>query len=501
MVQIIDPTSVSQSQVLLNLDAYLDTKADALKWKDFFTSGAGRTTEELIAGMSVYLSWKAIVGRREVYLQHAENRSSNIAIVEFLGYSVFRGRNTHINLTVTPTSTNVFPKYTTIGTCIDIDLILAQDTSFTSGVQTTFEVIVGDLKTESISIPSDKLNVFRFLSTKVSEDIRLLLNDVVVPTGTRILEMTEDKYVLLSNPMGAVDVMYLNDGAFNYVAGDSFQIDFVELKDQSFILSDLTFLFGAVDSFTVNTVFITPEEKSTMKVNGPLLHETQSIIRGRNDYKKSFKLLDANIVSTNGIDISAAVVQLTYVKNDLTLYNAIEKAGFITSLLSFRPFGVQPPTITDPIQVSIALQINITLSNFDTLASTITADVRAILAAFEKELEKTLDFGLIEQSIEALSYVRIVRIVIGTTEWLPVNTYVRGAHVTPSPGSINAGNTKIYECTTGGVSASLEPVWPLTVGSTIVDGDVVWTCRDASTQPAQIIWKEYYILTESITFV
>lgn len=44
-----------------------------------------------------------------------------------------------------------------------------------------------------------------------------------------------------------------------------------------------------------------------------------------------------------------------------------------------------------------------------------------------------------------------------------------------------------YECATAGTSASSEPIWPRTLGQTIADGSVVWTCRAASTNGLNVI--------------
>jgi hypothetical protein len=38
-----------------------------------------------------------------------------------------------------------------------------------------------------------------------------------------------------------------------------------------------------------------------------------------------------------------------------------------------------------------------------------------------------------------------------------------------------------FECTTAGQTAIREPVFPSTVGATVADGSVTWTCRAAST--------------------
>lgn len=38
-----------------------------------------------------------------------------------------------------------------------------------------------------------------------------------------------------------------------------------------------------------------------------------------------------------------------------------------------------------------------------------------------------------------------------------------------------------YEATTGGRSGAREPVWPRTVGATVQDGGITWTCRAAGS--------------------
>jgi hypothetical protein len=38
-----------------------------------------------------------------------------------------------------------------------------------------------------------------------------------------------------------------------------------------------------------------------------------------------------------------------------------------------------------------------------------------------------------------------------------------------------------YEATTGGQTGRKEPIWPITIGATVVDGSCVWTCRAIST--------------------
>lgn len=51
-----------------------------------------------------------------------------------------------------------------------------------------------------------------------------------------------------------------------------------------------------------------------------------------------------------------------------------------------------------------------------------------------------------------------------------------------------------YECTIGGTTGAFEPTWPTTVGATVADGSVTWTCR------AKVITDANCPHHESITF-
>jgi hypothetical protein len=43
-------------------------------------------------------------------------------------------------------------------------------------------------------------------------------------------------------------------------------------------------------------------------------------------------------------------------------------------------------------------------------------------------------------------------------------------------------NNRRYECTVAGTSGSSQPTWPTTIGATVVDGGVTWTCRAVELQ-------------------
>ena len=59
--------------------------------------------------------------------------------------------------------------------------------------------------------------------------------------------------------------------------------------------------------------------------------------------------------------------------------------------------------------------------------------------------------------------------------WAGTTAYATGRRVKPT-----VTNNFFYEATTGGTSGGSEPAWPTTVGNTVVDGTVTWTCRGGS---------------------
>lgn len=77
--------------------------------------------------------------------------------------------------------------------------------------------------------------------------------------------------------------------------------------------------------------------------------------------------------------------------------------------------------------------------------------------------------------LEAVSNPGTDQITITPTNnlpaWAATTAYSLGDRVEPT-----TPNTYVYEVTTAGTSGGSEPTWPTVVGSTVVDGTVVWTC-------------------------
>ena len=76
--------------------------------------------------------------------------------------------------------------------------------------------------------------------------------------------------------------------------------------------------------------------------------------------------------------------------------------------------------------------------------------------------------------LDAGSAVNVTNPKYATPTWV-----ASAAYATTSPHFVSptVPNGFRYQCTTGGTSAGSEPVWPTTLGATVADNTVVWTCR------------------------
>jgi|GEM_PF-999671 len=63
-------------------------------------------------------------------------------------------------------------------------------------------------------------------------------------------------------------------------------------------------------------------------------------------------------------------------------------------------------------------------------------------------------------------------------QWQANHSYALGARCVVDAGASTSYRHRVYECTVAGTSGSSRPSWSATVGATITDGSVTWTCRD-----------------------
>jgi len=469
---VIDPSSVDFNEIYADLEAYINSAPEALRWKDNYNNSAGKILKEIVAGNATFKNLEAILARREAYLMSAENRSSVVGIAQYKGYSVFRGQNARITITLTPDFTGTLDKFSTIGTVKDTDLVLLSSTPFISGQPVTIVATIGDVKEEIKTITSDRPNFFRFTRNIVSEDIDLFLNNNRVSISNKMVDAENEKFVCLSNPYGSVDVFYLNKSSFTvkYGVNDQLKLKFVNLDNRDFELTDVTLSIGTASTIEFTSNYESEESVEAIKVNAPIYSETQYVIRGREDYIKLFRLLETDVVSTNYVDVSPMVVRLYYVRGDGLLYSPSEKSAIIEKLALNRNMGLQPPEIAEAIRSKI--QINVSIQTFN-ISGTLPQDVSAIVDSYQNELGVFIDFFDIENQIERFTDVKVARLTIGSTPWVAGQYYEPEQHVSPT-----VSNGFIYRVKDVlRFSANVEPVWPTTIDETVIDNELIWKCK------------------------
>lgn len=85
--------------------------------------------------------------------------------------------------------------------------------------------------------------------------------------------------------------------------------------------------------------------------------------------------------------------------------------------------------------------------------------------AVTADLDKWLELGKRKLS-------NVVVSALTPDEWVTLTAYILTNFVEPT-----TPNGYRYECTTAGTSGATEPTWPTTIGGTVTDGTVTWTCR------------------------
>lgn len=468
----IDPTSFSFSDIQANLDIFLSSQPDADQWSQFFQSTSGRNVRDLVAAFGALMRYDTITARREAYIQFSQNRSSKIGASQFLGYSVFRGRNAVLKLTIIPISTGVYEKYDIIGTVKDRDLILLESYAYNAGVPLEVSVVVGQILTETLIASSDRLNVFHFTQKAVSNDARIFIDGTEVAWSTNVADMLSGKFQLQSNPFGSVDAKFLNLSSFSprYQPGSEILLQWVTLKDIEFVLSDVALdeTDGTLSALEFTSFYEAPETDSSIEVNAPLKNETKGHVRGKQDQPKLFRQLDTAMISTSGKTIKAAVMEIYYIKDDGTRYSPEEKLALVEAFEPYRPHGLLPLIISEPDEVDLHLSFQIVRD--PTGVGDHVALVDSILAPYENLLEAKFNLYDIEQQIESADYVKIVRISVTAPLWGAETLYALGKTVSDAVHNdvIYKAKNIIY------LSGASEPVWTNVAGQLILDGRLIW---------------------------
>lgn len=86
------------------------------------------------------------------------------------------------------------------------------------------------------------------------------------------------------------------------------------------------------------------------------------------------------------------------------------------------------------------------------------------------------------QSATLPNSIGIRYIMPSQAAWTASTAYAVGFNARP----VTSNGLK-YICTTAGTSGVSQPTWPTTIGATVVDGTVTWTCAGADGDPSHLL--------------
>lgn len=501
---IISPYAISFNSIKNSLQAYIQNKSDVTStWKDFYTGGAGQTVLELDAAVAAFYAFHFIIGRRESFLTVAQNYNSVVGGALDKGYNCSRGHNVYLAILIVPNKSQTLSKWTIIGSYGEYDVVLLEDTILNKGVATTIKCVIGNSSAQSVSIKSTDLQQFVFTASNTTDDVRLILTNTEVPFSTELKDAINDKYIMLTNPYGSVDVFYLNNGRYKYTTADTLYLQYIERNNLTFggiSASSLVIdIASQVDDLTLIEDRLDVEDKEHIRISAPIYHETNNVVRARKDYQKFLVKNNPLIIDANDKDINPGLIALTYLKNydsqaGTSLLTAQEKQDYVKSIMSICPDGVAKAFIEDPVRVVRSLAISLWQKSNENIQASVEDDIDNILNQYRNKLAPVLDLNQIEHDIEQLPGVKIARVDLGASEYEPNKKY-KLYDVITVPKILVGTEYQTWTLYCGKIQSKtgeIEPDWATAgnIGDQIQDNNFIWENSNKYTTSINAIWNK-----------
>lgn len=234
MATIIDPNSLSFDNIKQDLINYIESKPEYDTWRDFYTSSAGVTAVELVAGLGAFLSFHSLGARRESNILLRKLMSSAIGICNTMGYSVNRKSAPRLRLKLNVGSSIYWDRTNAIGNYTNNrNLSILSSQTISAGI-VYLDVIVGDWNTTTWTAASTEdfvilKIVFDNIDNNNDDDtLELLINDVPVTlvdhaedlVGSTVMIRTHHEGILLVFGDGTLGrrIIVNDELIFNYVS-------------------------------------------------------------------------------------------------------------------------------------------------------------------------------------------------------------------------------------------------------------------------------------------
>ena len=501
----LDLQSLSLTSAFNSIVNFFRSQENNSKWRDLSVNSEGSFLIRMLANVMSTLSYRIVAQSRENYISTAALTSSNVGIAVNLGYSVFRGSNLKRLIQIIPNGNYTLPKFSVIGSYnSDYDILTLDDVDLVEGVPTTVRTVVGNVREESFIAGTSDIKIFSLFTTGISEDYILFKDSEEVPTTKVIKEMTEDKYLVRTNPYLSVDIAYLNtidNAKYKYGTGTEITIRYVELDNAPVIpYTTSMFSYGTLTDYSTISTFLPFESVDSIKVNAPLDHETQNLIRSKIDYASRLQEIVPAVVETNFKALTPTYTQITYLKDGYTLLTgskvytgdslenterlANTEIEEVTELLKKENFfGTPLPDITVPRREVADIVISIALTNKYKNISDINLDIENILKNYYNSyLNVSFSTYELERIIENLSYVKYARVNFAINERKPNTDYQLGYisynEDTKSYYKVTKilGYTGEQEPEDGWTNVPVNPGDEIDTKAVVRDGTIYWKC-------------------------
>ena len=495
--------SLSITSAFNSIVNYFRSQENNSKWRELSVGSEGSFLIRLLANVISTLSYRIVAQSRENYLSTAALTSSNVGVAVNLGYSVYRGSNLKRRIQLIPNGNYTLSKFSVIGTYGNYSILTLNDDELilNEGEPVEIDTVVGNLREESFIAGTSDNKIFSLFTTGISEDYILIKDNAEVPTTKVIKELSEDKYLVRTNPYSSVDIAYLNNSEnakYKYGTGTEFTIRYVELADVP--VSPFTtnmFTYGELTNYSTTSLYIPFETVDSIKLRAPIDHEVQNLIRSKSDYANALYKIIPSITEVNFKALTPTYTQVTYLKENYNLLsgtkldpgsskdNEVALIGTeveeVNNLLkSQNYFGTPLPDITVPRREVADLVIQLALTNKYKSVSDINLDIDNILKNYyNKFLAVTFNTYDLERILEGLSYVKYARVSYAINERKSNTGYQLGYMVQVDGKYYKVSKILGYTAESepeDGWNVPATPGTPIDTLAVIRDGSVYWKC-------------------------
>lgn len=498
----LDLQAISITSAFSSILNFFKSQENNSRWRDLTTGAEGIFLIRMLANIITNISYRLITARRENYLSTANLMSSVLGMAVNYGYSACRGKNQRRRIRFIPNSNYTLPKLTIIGSVdADHDIILlgkfkpkdnskSRDEEYELGdvvlknrEPIDLVVTVGKLNEFSFTAGTNQMQQFSQYIEGISEDFNLYVDNEQVPTSSYVYDLIHNKYLVRTNPNASVDILYNNtadNATYRYGTESVIRMLYVQLDGSEIGDFDADmFSYGTmVDVLTIND-FVPFESVASIKINAPLQHCTEGIVRSKVDYTSRAQELVSNVKQVEYQALTPSYTLITYLKDDYTLLTPEEKDSLNDKLIAGeRLMGTLLPDITPPRRELISLNIYLELNTKFKDINDIREDINNIIASnFAVAMHQTFNVYVLERLLENLAYVFRARV--------SYNIKDRSNQTLYNLGDIILQNGTYYKADKIlGLSGTSEPTWNVPQTTTVEvdsgleteDGAIVWKC-------------------------